>query len=347
MFKYNLEYGVGRRRSVRRIVGILSFLIIAQSGHCWATTLSAYQVAQYAYNAGFRDLGNDRGIITAVAIAGAESSFRTDAINYNNDTYSSVDRGLWQINSYWHREVSPTCAFDPACSASQVYRISVQGTRWTEWNSYLSGTYVQWLPIARSAVASLSQSGTAKAKMTSPVNGSTFSSSTVTFYWTAGTGVSQYFIYVGNSTGANDIYSANTGQSLSQTVYGIPTDGRTIYVRLWSYINGSWQFNDYTYRAFTSSVLLKATIYSPGNGAQLSSSSATFLWSSASGVIQYYIYLGSNQGATDLWSGSLGLSTAITFNGLPHDGRMLWIRLWTQTSAGWQYSDSYYFAARY
>jgi hypothetical protein len=30
----------------------------------------------------------------------------------------------------------------------------------------------------------------------------------------------------------------------------LPTDGRTLYVRLWSLVSGAWQFNDYTYTAF-------------------------------------------------------------------------------------------------
>jgi hypothetical protein len=32
-------------------------------------------------------------------------------------------------------------------------------------------------------------------------------------------------------------------------VTGLPTDGRTIHVRLWSLIGSGWQFRDYTYTA--------------------------------------------------------------------------------------------------
>ncbi len=34
------------------------------------------------------------------------------------------------------------------------------------------------------------------------------------------------------------------------TVAGLPTNGNTVYVRLWSLINGAWQYIDYTYTAF-------------------------------------------------------------------------------------------------
>jgi hypothetical protein len=30
-------------------------------------------------------------------------------------------------------------------------------------------------------------------------------------------------------------------------VSNLPANGSTIYVRLYSYINGAWQFTDYTY----------------------------------------------------------------------------------------------------
>ena len=33
------------------------------------------------------------------------------------------------------------------------------------------------------------------------------------------------------------------------TVTGLPVDGRTLYVRLWSVIGGVWSFTDYTYTA--------------------------------------------------------------------------------------------------
>jgi len=90
-----------------------------------------------------------------------------------------------------------------------------------------------------------------KAQITNPVNGSTFTSSSAAFTWNTGSGVSDYFLYVGSSVGANDIYGADQGTALSRTVTGIPSDGRIIYVRLWSYLGGGWQYNDYTYTAFT------------------------------------------------------------------------------------------------
>ena len=84
--------------------------------------------------------------------------------------------------------------------------------------------------------------------MISPVPGSTLSSSSVTFTWSAGSATS-YFLFVGNTLHKADIYNSGTGTVLSKTVNKIPTDGRTIYVTLGSLVNGSWTTKDYTYKA--------------------------------------------------------------------------------------------------
>jgi hypothetical protein len=85
--------------------------------------------------------------------------------------------------------------------------------------------------------------------MISPVPGSTFTSSSVTFSWSAG-GAAAYFLFVGSSLHGADIYNSGLVTVLSKTVSNIPTDGRTIYVTLGSQVNGSWTANSYTYTAF-------------------------------------------------------------------------------------------------
>src|SRR3989442_1821818 len=97
-----------------------------------------------------------------------------------------------------------------------------------QWNDY---TYIA------------SSTTPAKAQMTTPAPSSTLTSSTVTFQWTGGTGVSQYFLEVGSSQGSHEFYNQG-GTSVSATVSGLPTNGSAIYARLWSMINGAWQWND-------------------------------------------------------------------------------------------------------
>jgi hypothetical protein len=81
----------------------------------------------------------------------------------------------------------------------------------------------------------------------SPSPGTTLSSSSVTFTWTAGRGLSQIWLDVGTTQGGSQIYGATQGTSTSRIVSGIPTGGVTIYLRLWSLSSLGWSFTDYTY----------------------------------------------------------------------------------------------------
>ena len=93
---------------------------------------------------------------------------------------------------------------------------------------------------------------TGPAVMLSPNPGSTLISSTVTFSWSAGSATA-YRLLVGNSVGASDIYGSTSVTVRSLTVNNIPSDGRTIYVRLFSKVKKSWITKDYTYKAFGAS----------------------------------------------------------------------------------------------
>jgi hypothetical protein len=84
--------------------------------------------------------------------------------------------------------------------------------------------------------------------MISPAPGSTFTGSTVTFHWTAGS-ATQYSLTLGNSPKGLDLYSSGQITSLSATATNLPTDGRTVYATLYSKVNNTWVSNAYTYTA--------------------------------------------------------------------------------------------------
>jgi len=104
--------------------------------------ISVARARQYAASAGFTGSGLD----TIVAIAQAESSLNTLAQGHNTD--GSIDRGILQINSRWHAEVTDSCAYDPLCSFQQGYRISNRGTSFTPWSTYTSGAYRRYLTLS-------------------------------------------------------------------------------------------------------------------------------------------------------------------------------------------------------
>ena len=88
---------------------------------------------------------------TAVAVCLAESGGNCGAKYVNAG--GSIDRGLWQINDYWHKEVTDSCAYNCACNGKEAYRISSSGTSWTPWATYNSGAYKSHLSAAQAACA--------------------------------------------------------------------------------------------------------------------------------------------------------------------------------------------------
>src|SRR2546430_10266084 len=89
----------------------------------------------------------------------------------------------------------------------------------------------------------------------SPRPGSTLPRAVAAFSWSAGAGATQYWLSVGTTgAGSGNVYAQSQGTSVSATVSGLPVDGSPVYVRLWTLLGGTWQFNDYTYTAATLNV---------------------------------------------------------------------------------------------
>ena len=196
------------------------------------------------------------------------------------------------------------------------------------------------------------------AQITSPTPGTSLTAASATFIWTTGTNVQQYYLYVGSVMGGNDIYGQSQGTTTA-TVPNLPTDGRTLYVRLWSLASGVWQFNDYTYTAFGTgsggsgcSTPAPATMSSPPPGTALTGASVTFSWTAGCDVTQYYLYVGSAMGTNDIYGQSQGTNTMATVTNLPTNGSTLYVRLWSfvsvtssNLSVGWHFNDYTYMAS--
>jgi hypothetical protein len=179
----------------------------------------------------------------------------------------------------------------------------------------------------------------------SPPNGATLTGSSQTFTWNDG-GASLYQVWVGSTDGAYDLgYFPSAGTTeLSTTVSGLPGDGRTLYVRLWSLINGVYYFKDHTYIAYPDPATTVA-IVSPPNGATLTGSSQTFTWNDG-GASLYQVWIGNTRGGHDLGQfpseGTTALST--TVSGLPVHGRTLYVRLWSVFNGVYYFTDQTYTA---
>lgn len=106
--------------------------------------LTDSQIAGYAKGAGFPP----GEIATAVAVALAESSGRTDATNRNSN--GSRDYGLWQINSVHSALLASGDKFNPADNARMAYQVW-KSSGWRAWSTYKSGRYRAYLPRGTTA----------------------------------------------------------------------------------------------------------------------------------------------------------------------------------------------------
>ena len=110
-----------------------------------------------------------------------------------------------------------------------------------------------------------------KARITSPAPGANLTSSTVTFAWNNGSGVTGVLVghrverrrHAGLQPVARD---KPVGDGFGPACQ---RESRSI-VRLWSRIAGAWQFNDYSYTAVFGGTTAKAEITSPAPGSSLS-----------------------------------------------------------------------------
>jgi len=189
------------------------------------------------------------------------------------------------------------------------------------------------------AVRMLGQSAT-PAALTSPAPGSVLPGSTVTFQWTAGSGVTQYWLRLGTTgTESSNLYSSSVSGT-SVTVKGLPTNGQTLYISLFSRINGAWKCAEST--AVEASPV-PASLIRPAPGMALPGSSVTFQWTPGTGVTEYWLRLGTKgAGSSDLYSAKQS-GTSVAVSGLPMNVTV-YASLFSRINGVWQ-DGSYIFPA--
>ena len=114
------------------------------------------------------------------------------------------------------------------------------------WHRQTGGT---WSTVDTTYIAA---TATAEPAVSSPLTGAVLGSPSQSFSWSAnGTAVDEWWIYAGSSLGGSDYHdSGNLFGALGTTVSGLPSDGSTVYVRLWHrQTGGAWSSVDTTYTA--------------------------------------------------------------------------------------------------
>ncbi len=182
--------------------------------------------------------------------------------------------------------------------------------------------------------------------LTSPAPLSTLPGGSVTFAWTTGgIGAQEYWLYVGSTVGGYDYFTHREGAALSQIVNGLPTNGSTIYVRLWWRLGPTWALSDSGYAdyTFTAASADNPVLTSPAPLSTLPGASTTFAWTTGGiGAQEYWLYVGSTPGGYDYFTHSTGSALSQIVNGLPTDGRPVFVRLWWRLGPTWSLSDSGY-----
>jgi cell wall-associated NlpC family hydrolase len=121
------------------------------------TQVDPQAVAEVAYRAGFRG----DALVTIVAIAGAESGYRTDAVGdvgLQTGTWGpSV--GLTQVRSLNAEKGKGTdrdelANYDPLHNLTAAYHISGGGANFRPWSTYTNGAYRKFVDAATSAASS-------------------------------------------------------------------------------------------------------------------------------------------------------------------------------------------------
>jgi hypothetical protein len=183
--------------------------------------------------------------------------------------------------------------------------------------------------------------GAEKALLSSPANGTTLTGDRVNIEWTSGVGVSAYGLWVGSSTNSYDLYgSLEPGLS---RVMKVPTNGKTVYVTLWSLINGAWQSDARLYTAYTAAGAEKAQMVSPPPGTPLTTSTPKFEWTSGVGATAWALWVGTTAGTYNVYAGwEPDLWRALV---LPVGGQTLYVTLWSYINGGWQGTNYPYTAS--
>jgi hypothetical protein len=172
--------------------------------------------------------------------------------------------------------------------------------------------------------------------ITAPNPGATLRGSVQVFEWDlGGIPIESAWLYAGSSLGGSQYGSRFVGSDTETSVGNLPTDGSTVFVRLWYRVSGQWLRLDEEYVAAADAAL--PAITDPTSGGRLDGQTHTFRWTfSGLAVEAAWLYVGSEVGGSDYAATFVGAATSTTVDGLPTDESDVFTRLYFRL-AGWWY----------
>lgn len=169
--------------------------------------------------------------------------------------------------------------------------------------------------------------------------------------WDSGNGVSLYFLAVADSPEVlGQLPFANVdfyfGTDTTTTLENLPTDGRPVYVRLWSATASGVSYKDYVY---TTGYVDPVALTQPTPEGVLSATSQVFSWQgNVAGATEYMLGIASSPEKLEagIWGDIFVHSTTNTSvktpRVLPMTGEKLYVRLWSRIYGLWLFRDYQY-----
>jgi hypothetical protein len=189
------------------------------------------------------------------------------------------------------------------------------------------------------------ESGTpTPAVLTSPAPGlsTILGTSGVIFKWNAGIAVTDYQLNLSSVKPGNSELYLYKGTAMTATVPNLPANAQEVYARLYSYVNGAWQYNDYVYTEGGTPTPAALTSPTPGLGTVLGTTNVNFQWSAGVAVSEYQLNLSAiAPGGSELFLYK-GTATTATAPTLPAKGVKVYARLYSKINGAWQYNDYVY-----
>jgi hypothetical protein len=216
--------------------------------------------------------------------------------------------------------------------------ITNSGTVVVAANQAGSANYASATQVTRSIVVNPPTIAT----LLSPMPGSTLAGSSVTFSWNPGLSTEAGLSIGTTYAGSQNIYYSGIITATSVNVTGLPTFAGTLYVRLSSKVNGTWQYNDYTYTEGGS--LTPAFMSSPTPGSVFAGSSQTFSWNPASSTEAGLSIGTTGVGSQNIYYSGIVTASSANVTGLPTSGQTVYVRLSSKVNGTWEINDYVYTA---
>jgi len=204
----------------------------------------------------------------------------------------------------------PTTNTFSTCSSIPVTGVPIYVQLWTHYPATGWQTPIHYDYLAATVTL---------ATLTSPTPGTTLPGAMVTFKWNPGTGADHYWMDVGTGIGQGNICASGPIVVTQFTCSGIPTDGSTVYVQLWTHASGIWQGPPnpaYRYTFTAAQLTTRAQLTSPVNGSAIPGASTTFTWNAIPGADQYWLDVGTIPGQGNICATSTS-GTQFTCNNIP------------------------------